>query len=176
MPFKSGPDNPSVQRGEYLKRKREEEKTRKSERYKAQVQREVDLGVRIVPGFTPAKSVYAPRNQKGIKKGPALAKQVLALHARGGGTQLEVAYKTGCSQSTVSRILSGKHRGRTGKPRGRPPVTTLAERELVRTIARADPSGRYKDWAAKFKEISRRKLTEKQVAAVLAYRGDPEEE
>ena len=169
MPFKSGPDNPSVQRAVYAKRKREEEKTRRTERYKAQVQHEVELGVRIVPSFTPAKSVYTPRNH--LKKGPAVAEQVLALSARGGGTQLEMAYKTGCSQSTVSRLLSGKRR-RTGNPMGRPMVTTLAERELVRTIARADPSGRCKDWAVKFEEFSVRCLTDKQVAVVLSYTGD----
>ena len=86
MPFKSGPDNPTVQRALYVKQKRVQRKTQKAER-----QREVELGVRIVPGFTPAKSVYAPRNP--LKKGLALAEQVLALHARGGGTQTEIAYK-----------------------------------------------------------------------------------
>lgn len=89
VPFKSGPDNPTVQRALYVKQKREQRKTQKAELYKAQRQREVELGVRIVPGFTPAKSVYAPRNP--LKKGLALAEQVLALHARGGGTQTEIA-------------------------------------------------------------------------------------
>ena len=139
MPFKSGPDNPTVQRALYVKQKREQRKTQKAELYKAQRQREVELGVRIVPGFTPAKSVDAPGNP--LKKGLALAEQVLALHARGGGTQTEIAYKAGCSQSTVSTILSGTRRT-TGNPMGRPMVTTLEERELVRTIVREDPCGR----------------------------------
>ena len=50
----------------------------------------VELGVRIVPGFTPAKLVYAPRNY--LRKGPAFAQQVLVLSARGRGTQFEIAY------------------------------------------------------------------------------------
>ena len=174
MPFTSGASNPSAKRAEVLRVRRETKKRRNADAYEKKKGVEVRLGIRQVDVASPAVRVAEPPMfppRIGLRKSEAQRAMIRALHERGGVSQLRIAWLTGCSETTVSRVLRGVS-GTTGKPRGRPMVTTRDERDQLRGIVAKDPYGRFKDSAAEFKQQTGRTLTEAQVSTVLKYTGD----
>ena len=174
MRFTSGPSNPSAKRSEVIRVRRASKKKRNAHAHRRKKEEELRLGIRQVDVASPAGRVAEPPMfppRIGLPKSEAQRAMIRALHARGGVSQLRIAWLTGCSETTVSRVLRGVS-GTTGKPRGRPMVTTREERDQLRGMQSKDPFGRYKDVGAEFKQQTGRTLTEAQVSAVLKYTGD----
>ena len=141
MPFTSGASNPSAKRAEVLRVRRETKKRRNADAYEKKKGVEVRLGIRQVDVASPAVRVAEPPMfppRIGLRKSEAQRAMIRALHERGGVSQLRIAWLTGCSETTVSRVLRGVS-GTTGKPRGRPMVTTRDERDQLRGIVAKDP-------------------------------------